>query len=113
MALQQAKDEIAKVSLQIKNKKPSTPTEFTALATDRVSSNDTQWFQKGDSIPGLGHNPPLATWAFGAKQGDITPDAIGTQRGPALVYVAGIRPAGVSPFDEIKDKVEADAKADR
>lgn len=113
MALQQAKDEIAKVSLQIKNKKPSTPAEFTALATDRVSSNDTQWFQKGDSIPGLGHNPPLATWGFGAKQGDITPEAIGTQRGPALVYVAGIRPAGVSPFDEIKDKVEADAKADR
>ena len=113
LALQQAKEEIAKISLRIKDKKPSTPAEFSALATERVSSNDTTWFQKGDTIPGLGHNPPLATWAFAAKLGDITPEAIGTQRGPALVYVASIRPAGVSPFDEVKDKVEADAKADR
>src|SRR6185295_13878104 len=93
--------------------KPSTPTEFSALATERVSSNDTSWFQKGETIAGLGHNPPLTTWTFAAKQGDITPDAIGTQRGPALAYVSGIRPAGVTPFEEIKEKVEADAKNDR
>jgi peptidyl-prolyl cis-trans isomerase D len=112
MAQDQAKDEIAKISVRMKEKKPATPVEFSALANERVSSNDTQWFQKGESIPGLGYNQPLATWSFGAKQGDIS-DVIGTQRGPAIVYVAGIRPAGVSPFDEIKAKVEADAKADR
>lgn len=113
LAQQQAKDEINKITLRIKEKRPSTPAEFSALSNDRVSSNDTQWFQKGESIPGLGYNQPLATWAFAAKQGDITPDPIGTQRGPALVYVAGIRPAGVTPFDDIKQKVEADAKTAR
>jgi len=112
MAQDQAKNEIAQVSVKIKGKKPATPAEFSALSSDRVSSNDTQWFQKGESIPGLGFNQPLVTWAFNAKQGDIS-DVIGTQRGPAIVYVAGIRPAGVSPFEEIKAKVEADAKADR
>jgi len=112
MAQDQAKDEIAKVSAKMKSKKPATPAEFSALANERVSSNDTQWFQKGESIPGLGFNQPLVTWAFGAKQGEIS-DIIGTQRGPAIVYVAGIRPAGVSPYEEIKARVEADAKADR
>jgi len=109
LAQDQAKDEISKVSLRIKQKKPSTPAELAAYANDRVSSNDTQWFQKGESIPGLGYNQPLATWAFAAKQGDVS-DVIGTQRGPAIAYVAGIRPAGVSPFEDIKDKVAADAK---
>lgn len=112
MAQDQAKEEIAKVAARIKQKKPATPAEFSALANDRVSSNDTQWFQKGQSIPGLGYNQPLATWAFNAKQGEMS-DVIGTQRGPSIVYVAGIRPAGVSPFEEVKAKVEADAKADR
>ena len=110
MAQDQAKDEIAKVSTRIKTKKPANPTEFSANANDRVSSNDTQWFSKGESIPGLGFNQPLATWAFAAKQGDIS-DVVGTQRGPAIAYVAGIRPAGVTALAEIRPKVEADAKA--
>lgn len=109
MAKDQAQDEINKVAARMKAKKPATPAEFTSYANDKVSSNDTQWFAKGETIPGLGANQPLGTWAFGAKQGDIS-DVIGTQRGPAIAYVAGIRAAGVAPLDDIRERVTNDAK---
>jgi peptidyl-prolyl cis-trans isomerase D len=112
MALQQATDEMAKVATRMKSKAPSTPVEFASYANDKVSSNDTQWFQKGSSIPGLGFNQPLVTWAFSAKQGEMSP-IIRTQRGPTLAYLAGVRPAGVTAFEEVKAQVESDAKAAR
>lgn len=108
-AKDQAQDEINKVATRLKAKKPATPAEFTSYANDRVSSNDTQWFAKGEMIPGLGTNQALATWAFSAKQGDIS-DVIGTQRGPAIAYLGGVRAAGVAPLEDIRDRVTNDAK---
>jgi len=109
LAKDQAQDEINKVATRMKAKKPATPAEFTSYANDKVSSNDTQWFAKGEMMPGLGANQALATWAFSAKQGDIS-DVIGTQRGPAIAYVAGIRAAGVAPLEDIRERVTNDAK---
>ena len=109
MAKDQAQDEINKVATRMKAKKPASPAEFVTYANDKVSSNDTQWFAKGEMMPGLGANQALATWAFSAKQGDIS-DVIGTQRGPAIAYVAGIRAAGVAPLEDIRDRVTNDAK---
>ncbi len=109
MAKDEAQDEINKVAARMKAKKPATPAEFASYANDKVSSNDTQWFAKGEMMPGLGANQALATWAFSAKQGDIS-DVIGTQRGPAIAYMEGIRAAGVSPLDDIRERVTNDAK---
>jgi peptidyl-prolyl cis-trans isomerase D len=104
-----ARDEMTRISARLKQSKPKTPEEFTAYANDKVSSNDSQWFGKSDEIPGLGHNQPLATWTFNAKQGDVG-EIVGTQRGPLIPYVYGIRPAGISPLSDIHDRVEKDAK---
>lgn len=109
LAKDQAQDEINKVAARMKAKKPASPAEFTSYANDKVSSNDTQWFAKGEMMPGLGANQALATWAFSAKQGDIS-DVIGTQRGPAIAYLGGIRAAGVSPLEDIRERVTNDAK---
>ncbi|HEX3582024.1 MAG TPA: SurA N-terminal domain-containing protein [Thermoanaerobaculia bacterium] len=109
MAKDQAQDEINKIAARMKAKKPATPAEFTSYANDKVSSNDTQWFAKGDMIPGLGANQAMATWAFNAKQGDVS-DVIGTQRGPTLAYLGGIRAAGVAPLEDIRERVTNDAK---
>lgn len=109
-AKDQARDEITKISARLKQSKPKTPVEFAAMANDKVSANDTQWFGKSDSIPGVGNNAALATWAFSVKQGDIG-EILGTQRGPAIPYLYAIRPAGVSDLGEIRAKVEADARA--
>ncbi|HEX7191969.1 MAG TPA: peptidyl-prolyl cis-trans isomerase, partial [Thermoanaerobaculia bacterium] len=89
--------------------KPASAAEFASYANDRVSSNDTQWFAKGEMMPGLGANQALATWAFSAKQGDVS-DVTGTQRGPAIAYLEGVRAAGVAPLEDIRERVTNDAK---
>ena len=91
---------------------PATPAAFAALATDKVSSNDTTWFAKNDSIPGIGQNPALTAWAFSAKPNDVG-EIIGTQRGPAIPYLVSARSAGVSGLDEIRAKVESDARMEK
>jgi peptidyl-prolyl cis-trans isomerase D len=108
-AKDQARDEITRISARLKQSKPKTPTEFAAMANDKVSSNDTQWFAKSEAIPGLGNNAAVTTWAFSAKQGDIG-EIIGTQRGPAIPYLYGTRPAGISDLNEIRARVETDAR---
>jgi peptidyl-prolyl cis-trans isomerase D len=109
LAKNAARDEVARIATRLKQSKPKNAAEFTALANDKVSSNDTQWFGKADSIPGLGSNAPLATWAFNAKVGDVG-DITATARGPMIPYLYQIRPAGVPPLDEIRAKVENDAR---
>lgn len=109
MAKDQARDEVARVSAQMRTKKPATAEEFAAYANDKLTSNDTGWFQKTDQIPGLGHNPVVTTWAFTAKKGDVG-EPIGTSRGAIVPYLADIRPAGVPPLNEIRAKVDTDAR---
>src|SRR6266545_894440 len=108
-----ARDEIARVMQRIKAQKPKTADELSKLANDKVSSNDTQWFGKSEQIPGLGNNAPLSQWAFAAKQGDVGSQVVGTQRGPVIPFLYGIRPAGVSTIDEIRPRVEADARQEK
>jgi peptidyl-prolyl cis-trans isomerase D len=107
-----ARDEIAKVAQRLKANPPKTAAQFTALANDKVTSNDTQWFGKTDQIPGMGNNPALAQWAFGAKQNDVG-EILGTPRGPAIPFLYGVRPAGVSSLEEIRAKVENDARMEK
>lgn len=111
-AKDQAREEITRISSRLREKKPKTVDEFAAYANDKISSNSTQWFQKGDTIPGLGNNQPLANWAFAAKQGDVS-EVIGTSRGPAIAYLANVRPTGQTPLSEIRVKVESDARMAR
>jgi peptidyl-prolyl cis-trans isomerase D len=110
MAKEQARQEVARITSVFRNKKPATADEFAALANDKISSNDTQWFARNDSIPGIGNNAQLTQWVFGSKQGDVG-DPIGTQRGIVIPYLAGVRPAGVAPLAEIRQRVEADARS--
>ena len=112
MAKDQAREQMNRINAQIKAKKPNTPEEFAAYANDKVSSNDTQWFGKGESLPGIGFNQPLTTWVFSAKQGDIG-EVVGTQRGIVIPYLVNIRPAGITPLAEVKDRVDQDARAEK
>lgn len=110
LAKEQAREEINRIMSVIRNRKPATPDEFAALANDKVSSNDTQWFQRSESIPGIGNNAQLSTWVFSAKQGDVG-EPFGTARGIVIPYLSGVRPAGITPLAEIRQRVENDARA--
>ncbi|MGH9419942.1 MAG: peptidyl-prolyl cis-trans isomerase, partial [Thermoanaerobaculia bacterium] len=108
-----ARDEITRISAQIKENKPKTAAEFTALAKGNVvTSNDTQWFGKSDQIPGMGNNPAFTSWAFAAKQNDIG-DVMGSQRGPLIPFLAAIRAPGVASLEEVRAKVENDARLEK
>lgn len=107
-----ARDEITRIAARLKENKPKSDAEFTALAGGNVASNDSQWFGKNDPIPGIGNNAALTSWAFAAKQNDVG-DILGTQRGPAIPFLYSIRAAGVSPLDEVRAKVENDAKMEK
>jgi len=107
-----ARDEITRIEARIKATKPKTAEEFTALASGNVASNDSQWFSKSDSIPGMGNNPAFTAWAFAAKVNDVG-EIIGSQRGPIIPFLYSIRAAGVSPLDEVRAKVENDARTEK
>jgi peptidyl-prolyl cis-trans isomerase D len=111
-AKDRARDEITRIQARIKANKPKTAQEFTALATGNVASNDTQWFGKTEAIPGIGTNQGFSAWAFAAKQNDVG-EIIGTQRGPVIPFLYGIRAAGVAPLDEVRAKVENDARMEK
>ena len=112
MAKDEGRDEITRIAARLKQAKPKNDTEFAALANDKVTSNSTLWFAKNDSIPGLGTNQALVAWAFSAKPGDIG-DIIGTQRGPMIPYLLAARNAGVSDLNEVRAKVENDARMEK
>jgi peptidyl-prolyl cis-trans isomerase D len=107
-----ARDEITRIAARIKANKPKTATEFTALASGAVTSNDSQWFGKTDPIPGMGNNQVFTNWAFAAKQGDVG-DIIGSQRGPVIPFLYSIRAAGVAPLEEVRAKVQNDARMEK
>ncbi|MEK6372647.1 MAG: SurA N-terminal domain-containing protein [Acidobacteriota bacterium] len=112
MAKDRAVEEITRIAARVKQSKPKTHVEFSAFANDKVTSNDTLWFAKNDTIPGLGQNPALTAWAFSAKPNDVG-EIIGTQRGPMIPFLVASRFAGVSEFAEVQPKVESDARMEK
>jgi parvulin-like peptidyl-prolyl isomerase len=60
----------------------------------------------------MGNNSAFNTWAFAAKQNDVG-DIIGTQRGPIIPFLYSIRAAGIAPLEEVRAKVENDAKMEK
>ncbi|MGZ5473679.1 MAG: peptidyl-prolyl cis-trans isomerase [Thermoanaerobaculia bacterium] len=104
-----ARAEINRANAAIKQNKPANAQAFAALATGRLTSNDSGWVGRNEPIGGLGNNQPLSQWIFAAKQGDIS-DPIGTSQGVAIAYVEETRAAGISTLAEVRERVEQEAK---
>src|SRR5207302_2130534 len=49
-AKKESRDAITNISARLRTSKPKSAADFTAMANDRVSSNDTQWFSKSEAI---------------------------------------------------------------
>ena len=109
MAKEAAKNEINRINSIIKNNKPKDAAAFSALANDKVTSNDSGWFAQTDPIEGIGAHQPLSQWVFSAKKGDVS-SPIGTPRGIAIAYLSDVRPAGVSTLADVRQKVEEDLR---
>ncbi len=109
MAKDIARAEVNRVNAQIKQNKPETAQAFAALATGRLTSNDSGWVGKQDAVGGLGFNQPLSQWVFAAKKGDVS-DPIGTSKGVAIAYVEDERASGVSTLADVRERVEQETK---
>ncbi|HEX8171072.1 MAG TPA: peptidylprolyl isomerase [Thermoanaerobaculia bacterium] len=112
-AREQARVEITRIAAQLKQKPPKNAEEFSAFSNDKVSSNDGGWVGKSDQIAGIGAHQPLTQWLFSAKKGDIGTEPLGTPRGIVIPYLVDVRPAGVSTLNEIRAKVEEDARLEK
>ncbi len=111
-AREQATQEINRINAQLKASKPANVQAFSALASGNVTSNDGGWVSRGEAVAGIGPHQPLVDWAFTAKPGDIS-GPLGTPRGVVIAYVANTRPAGVTALNDIREKVEEDARMEK
>jgi peptidyl-prolyl cis-trans isomerase D len=107
-----ATQEINRINAAVKQNKPANVNAFTALANDKVTSNDGGWVGRTEPIQGIGAHQPLVQWAFTAKPGD-TSEPTGTPRGIAIAYLVNTRAAGVSALNDIRAKVEEDVKLEK
>lgn len=109
----QAREAITAARARLEHLKPITPEDMQSVAGQTVTYNSGGWFGKNDPLEGLGRAPAINDWAFNtAKVGETSP-VLDTQRGPVVAYVVGERPAGVSPLDEIRARVENEAKLEK
>ena len=64
----------------------------------------TQIEEKSTLVPGLGVNAPMTKWAFGAKLNAVA-DPFTLPGGEVVAMVAEIKPAGVRPYEEVKESL--------
>jgi peptidyl-prolyl cis-trans isomerase D len=111
-AAEMARERLAQLKARLDQLRTRSEEELRKLGNDVVSFNDTGWFGKNDPIPGLGRAPALNAWAFSAKAGDLG-QQIDTSRGPIVPYLSATRSPGISPLEEVQDKVGTDLRRER
>ncbi|MGH9457863.1 MAG: peptidylprolyl isomerase [Thermoanaerobaculia bacterium] len=106
----QAREAINSARARLVQMRPVTAEEMQSVTGQIVTWNEGGWFGQNEMIQGLGRAPELTAWAFGETNvGEMGP-VIDTQRGPVVPYLVGERPSGVFPLDEIRARVENDAR---
>ena len=83
------------------------------LQSEVVTYETTPWVSRSESIPGIGASTRFSEEGFSLKIGQISNSPVSTPRGSAFLRPAEARPAGMPPFEEIKNKVVADLQAER
>jgi parvulin-like peptidyl-prolyl isomerase len=63
-------------------------------------------FPKGSNVPGIGQNQELNNFAFTGKPDEFS-DVISARNGIYLCQIVRTIPAGITPFNEIKDRVQS------
>jgi peptidyl-prolyl cis-trans isomerase D len=99
---------------RVKRLKSTSDEDLRKLAdNDTIFFNESPWFSRGESVPGIGSNPQFTEQAWGPKIGQLSKTPVSTMRGPVFVKPTEERPAGVTPFEEIKARVGLDYQTER
>ena len=70
------------------------------------------WFARGDSLPGLGTAPEFMQAIFSAQE-KSPPQSVGTQLGYVVFQVTGVKPPATPTFAEIRSQVESQFKTEK
>ena len=70
------------------------------------------WFARGDSLPGLGTAPEFMQAIFSAQE-KSPPQSVGTQQGYVVFQVTGVKPPATPTFAEIRSQVESQFKTEK
>ena len=70
------------------------------------------WFARGDSLPGLGAAPEFMQAVFSAQE-KSPPQSVGTQLGYVVFQVTGVKPPATPTFAEIRSQVESQFKTEK
>ena len=70
------------------------------------------WFARGDSLPGLCTAPEFMQAIFSAQE-KSPPQSVGTQLGYVIFQVTGVKPPATPTFDEIRSQVESQFKTEK
>lgn len=106
-AAAEAETRAAVLARRIEAERPQTEQEWQAIADEdeAVVLNQSPPVSAGEPVPGTGQSPQLTDELFEAEEGDIGgPRAI--PRGWMVWQLAEVRPAGVPPFEDVRQAVE-------
>ncbi|MBZ0269009.1 peptidylprolyl isomerase [bacterium] len=84
-----------------------------AASSAGLTVESTPPFESGRPIPGIGLLGRAERFAFSSPVGAVSPDPIQDTTALYAFRVAEKLPAGLLPYDQVRDRVEADALADR
>ncbi len=107
-AAAEAERRAAELARAIERERPDTDEAWQKIADEdeAVASFVSPPFGADEVIPGIGQNPELRSAVFEARVGDIG-GPVPISRGWMVWQLKEIRPAGVPPLDEIRDRVAA------
>ena len=83
-----------------------------AAAKHALQVVTSDWFARGDSLPGLGAAPEFMQAIFSAQE-KSPPQSVGTQLGYVVFQVTGVKPPATPTFDEIRSQVESQFKTEK
>src|SRR5207244_13133518 len=89
-------------ALEKKVSRSSSDEDLRKLADDIVSFDASDWVTAQSVVPGIGYAPAFMKAAFQLQKAEVSPQAISTSRGPAIVKVADVKPPGIPDFAEVK-----------
>ncbi len=83
-----------------------------AAAAKGMQVITTDYFAKGESLPGLVSSPQLTDAVFNESE-KSPPDVVQTPQGYVVFQLLGVRPPATPTFDQIRSRVESEFKNER
>ncbi len=109
---QQAQERATTLSTALDTRIAS-PADLDAAARENgLTVKESAFFQRGDPLPEFGPTSQVGTEAFNLKDGAVS-DAIRTGNAFAFIAVSGKEAARGPKFEEVKEKVRADAVTEK